>query len=62
MRVNGIVGGMLSKDERAQAPEQALAILEHKFGDNTEFTDLYADSDFRLYLLRKAHDRVTPPK
>ena len=38
-RINGIVGGMLSKD-RAQNEAQAMAMLSHRFEDDSEFFDI----------------------
>ena len=58
MRINGIVGGMLSKDERAQTESQALAVLEHRFEMDPELQHLMAVPGFQLYLRRKAADRV----
>jgi hypothetical protein len=59
MRINGIVGGMLSRSERAQTPEQALAVLEHRFCEDDEFADLIAIPEFELYLRRKASGRTS---
>lgn len=58
MRINGIVGGMLSKAERAQDEVQALSILEHRFEADQELSYLLGITDFRLYLSRKAAERV----
>ena len=58
MRINGIVGGMLSRNERAQTESQALAVLEHRFELDPELHRLMAVPDFRLYLRRKAAARV----
>jgi hypothetical protein len=57
-RINGIVGGMLSKGERAQAETQALSVLEHRFESDEDFRLLFDNPDFRLYLRRKAAERV----
>lgn len=57
-RINGIVGGILSKAERAQSETQALAILQHRFGTDQEFQDLLNTNDFQLFLRRKAAKRV----
>ncbi len=57
-RINGIVGGMLSREERAQAENQALSVLEHRFKDDLDFRLLFDNADFRLYLRRKAAERV----
>ena len=56
-RINGIVGGMLSRD-RAQNEAQAMAMLSHRFEDDSEFFDIFRDSDFDLYLRRKASERI----
>jgi hypothetical protein len=58
MRINGIVGGMLSKEERAQNETQALSVLEHRFSADPQLRHFLEDSDFRLYLRRKAAERV----
>lgn len=58
LRVNGIVGGMLGKEDRAQSASQALAILEQRFGSDPALEHLMDIPDFRLYLKRKAADRV----
>jgi hypothetical protein len=57
-RINGIVGGMLGKQERAQSETQALAVLEQRFATDPELGHLMEIPDFRLYLRRKAADRV----
>jgi hypothetical protein len=57
-RINGIVGGMLSKPERVQSTTQALSILEHRFSSDPELQCLMELSDFRLYLRRKAAERI----
>ena len=58
-RINGIVGGMLSKPERAQNKAQALSILEHRFNSDPELQCLMELPDFRLYLRRKATERIS---
>lgn len=58
MRINGIIGGILSKEERAQREAQALSILEHRFESDPELNHLLDNADFRLYLSRKAAERV----
>lgn len=58
MRINGIVGGILSKGERAQSEVQALSILEHRFESDPELGYLLDNTDFRLYLCRKAAERI----
>lgn len=58
LRINGIVGGMLSKEERAQGEGQALAVLEQKFAADPELGGLMEMPDFQLYLKRKAASRV----
>ena len=58
MRINGIIGGMLSKGERAQSEVQALSILEHRFESDPELSYLLDNTDFRLYLCRKAAERI----
>jgi hypothetical protein len=57
-RINGIVGGMLGKQERAQSEAQALAVLEQRFAADRDLGHLMEIPDFRLYLRRKAADRV----
>jgi len=56
--INGIVGGMLSKGDRAQSASQALAVLEHRFASDPALQHLMEVPDFQLYLRRKAIDRV----
>jgi hypothetical protein len=56
--INGIVGGMLGKDDRAQSEKQALAVLEQRFASDPAIDHLMTIPDFRLYLKRKAADRV----
>jgi uncharacterized protein DUF955 len=58
LKINGIVGGMLGKEERAQSESQALAVLEHRFASDPALDRLMHNPDFRLYLRRKAADRV----
>lgn len=58
MRINGIVGGILSKEERAQNEAQALSILEYRFGSDPELNHLLQQEDFCLYLCRKASERI----
>jgi IrrE N-terminal-like domain len=57
-RINGIVGGMLGRQERAQSEAQALAVLEQRFAADPDLCQLMELPDFRLYLRRKAADRV----
>jgi hypothetical protein len=57
--INGVVGGMLSKGERAQTASQALAVLEHRFSSDPKLQYLLEIPDFRLYLKRKAADRAS---
>lgn len=57
-RINGIVGGILSKDERAQSEEQALAIVHHRLEDEDDpdgpqLRRLLASHGFGLYVRRK---------
>jgi hypothetical protein len=60
MRVNGIVGGLLSREERAQSVEKALSVLEYRFAaSHPDLQDLMEVPDFRTYLRRKALERVT---
>jgi hypothetical protein len=59
LKINGIVGGMLTKEDRAQNESQALAVLEHRFASDPELDRLMNVPDFRLYLRRKAADRVS---
>jgi len=56
--INGIVGGMLGKEDRAQSERQALAVLEQRFASDPDLRHLMEKSDFRLYLKRKAAGRV----
>ncbi len=58
MRINGIVGGILSKGERAQSEAQALSVLEHRFESDPELNHMFENADFRLYLCRKAAERI----
>ncbi len=58
LRINGIVGGMLGKEGRAQGESQALAALEQRFSSDPALEYLMDIPDFRLYLKRKAADRV----
>jgi hypothetical protein len=58
MRINGIVGGMLSRQGRAQTEAQALAVLEHRFESDSELKTMLNQPDFRLYLKRKASERI----
>lgn len=55
LRINGVVGGSLSA-ERAQRPEQALALLRHKFDSKPEFDEVVKHPDFDLYLRRKVEE------
>jgi hypothetical protein len=56
--INGIVGGMLGKEDRAQSESQALAVLEQRFASDPDLRHLMEKPDFRLYLKRKAAGRV----
>jgi hypothetical protein len=58
LRINGIVGGMLGSEDRAQSESQALAILEQRFTSDRVLDHLTKIPDFQLYLKRKAADRV----
>lgn len=58
MRINGIVGGMLGKEDRAQSESQALAILEQRFASDPGLQYLMEIPDFQFYLKRKAAARV----
>ncbi len=58
MRINGIVGGILSKGERAQSEARALSVLEHRFESDPELKHLLENADFCLYLCRKAAERI----
>jgi hypothetical protein len=58
MRINGIAGASLGKREHAQSEEQAFAVLEQRFAADPDFGHLMAVPDFRLYLQRKAANRV----
>lgn len=60
MKINGIVGGMLSKKERAQSETQALSVLEHRFSTDPDLRHFLDDADFQLYLRRKVSERVKP--
>ncbi|MFG1674129.1 ImmA/IrrE family metallo-endopeptidase [Micromonospora sp. NPDC049282] len=55
LSINGIVGGSLSAD-RARTPQQALAILRHKFDGRAEYREIIEHSDFDLYLRRKVEE------
>ena len=60
MRINGIVGGLLSKEERAGSPATALSVLEYRFTtSHPELRHFMLLADFRTYLRRKALERVT---
>lgn len=58
MVINGIVGGMLGKADRAQSESQAMAVLEQRFASDPDRENLMQIPDFRLYLKRKAAARV----
>lgn len=59
MRINGIVGGLLSREERAQNVETALSVLEYRFAaSHPDLLDLMKVPDFKTYLRRKALERV----
>ena len=58
VRINGVVGGILSKGERAQNEAQALSILEYRFESDPELRHLLENIDFHVYLCRKAAERV----
>jgi hypothetical protein len=49
---------MLGRQERAQSEAQALAVLEQRFAADPDLGQLMELPDFRLYLRRKAADRV----
>ncbi|WP_157746968.1 ImmA/IrrE family metallo-endopeptidase [Micromonospora rifamycinica] len=55
LSINGVVGGSLSA-ERARHPEQALALLRHKFDSKPEFQEIVNDPSFDLYLRRKVEE------
>lgn len=55
LSINGVVGGSLSA-ERATRPEQALALLRHKFDGKPEFQEVVNDPNFDLYLRRKVEE------
>ncbi|MFG1953153.1 hypothetical protein [Micromonospora sp. NPDC048830] len=55
LSINGVVGGSLSA-ERAHTPQQALAILRHKFDGKPEYRDVVRHPDFDLYLRRKVEE------
>ena len=57
-RINGIVGGMLGKSDRAQSESQALAVLEQRFTSDPELRHMMEIPDFQLYLKRKVASRV----
>jgi hypothetical protein len=60
MRINGIVGGLLSKEERAESAAAALSVLEYRFTtSHPELQHFMVLADFRIYLRRKALERVT---
>lgn len=59
-RINGIVGGLLSLEERAQNVEAALSVLKYRFAaSHPDLLDLMEVPDFQTYLQRKAWERVT---
>jgi hypothetical protein len=58
MLINGIDGGVLGKDDRAQSESQALAVLEQRFASDTDLRHMMEIPDFQLYLRRKAASRV----
>jgi len=59
MRINAIVGGLLSKAERAASAETALSVLEYRFtASHPDLRRFMEIPDFRLYLRRKAAERV----
>lgn len=59
-RINGIVGGLLSKAERAESAEAALSVLEYRFTtSHPELGHFMRLADFKTYLRRKALERVT---
>ncbi|MEV5211637.1 ImmA/IrrE family metallo-endopeptidase [Micromonospora sp. NPDC053740] len=55
LSINGVVGGSLSA-ERAHTPQQALAILRHKFDGRVEYRAVIEHPDFDLYLRRKVEE------
>ncbi len=55
LSINGVVGGSLSA-ERAKRPEQALALLRHKFDGKPEFQEIVRHPSFDLYLRRKVEE------
>jgi Zn-dependent peptidase ImmA (M78 family) len=60
MRINGIVGGLLSKEERAESAATALSVLEYRFTtSHPELEHFMLLADFKTYLRRKAQERVT---
>ncbi|MGH3252201.1 MAG: ImmA/IrrE family metallo-endopeptidase [Trebonia sp.] len=58
LSINGIVGGMLSKGDRAHSTITALAVLEHRFDSDQALQHLMEIPDFQLYLRRKVVARV----
>jgi hypothetical protein len=55
LSINGVVGGSLSA-ERANSPQQALAILRHKFKSKDEYGKVTSHPTFDLYLRRKVEE------
>ncbi|GAB3816657.1 hypothetical protein GCM10027605_66060 [Micromonospora zhanjiangensis] len=55
LSINGVVGGSLSV-ERAHTPQQALALLRHKFDSKSEYEEVAAHPSFDLYLRRKVEE------
>lgn len=58
-RINGIVGGLISKEERVQSADSALSVLEYRFpASHPDLRHFMEIEDFRTYLRRKAMERV----
>ncbi len=55
--INGVAAGSLSAD-RADTVEQVLAILRHKFADESRFGAVVDHPDFDLYLRRKSEEWI----
>lgn len=59
VRINSIVGGLLSKEDRAQSVTVALTVLEYRFpASHPDLKDFMDIPDFRLYLRKRAAARV----
>jgi Zn-dependent peptidase ImmA (M78 family) len=58
LKINGVVGGMLSRD-RFSTEDQALAILEQRFASETGYRSVTDSPEFAAYLKKKATERLT---